>query len=202
MSKKRTPTKRTDATVYFQQLLDQFDLARRRVGEKPEERLRWLLQFVRTDLNLLHPEERRALAYDLRALLTPTNIGAREFRSSVLTPEEDDSLVEQLHAEIKRGLTNLLSEENSGWTFKQPDYVAICRSTKLNAKRIGFIKKVHFAAPSGKDAILNAVMDIILESGDLMRACSECKSPFVPVRRQEYCSIKCSQRARDRRRSK
>src|SRR6266852_8937546 len=30
------------------------------------------------------------------------------------------------------------------------------------------------------------------------RRCPECQRPFVPVRRQEYCSARCSQAARTR----
>src|SRR5687767_14508464 len=44
----------------------------------------------------------------------------------------------------------------------------------------------------------------LLESSQqgMLRARAECTTPFTPIKRQEYCSTKCSQKARDRRRKK
>jgi hypothetical protein len=40
----------------------------RRVGETPEQRLRWVVDFTRRDLDLLHPGELEALGWDLRLI--------------------------------------------------------------------------------------------------------------------------------------
>jgi hypothetical protein len=43
-------------------------------------------------------------------------------------------------------------------------------------------------------------VNLLLSAGENLLACAECGKPFVRERRQEYCSERCSQRVRNRRR--
>ena len=188
------------------QLDDRAFLARKRVGEKPLERLRWVIEFSRKDLSLLQPEERIALSYELHAIAwhSATSHGGKvsESRSLVTSSESySDSFVQELHAKIKTGLDELVTGEGR-LKVKQPNEFTLYRSSADNAKRIRFDRMLHFSASAIEEAILYGVADTLLEGQGLLRACAECQRPFIPVRRQEYCSIKCSQKARDRRRSR
>jgi hypothetical protein len=57
--------------------------------------------------------------------------------------------------------------------------------------------KGHGRAP---DRVRWAVVDLLLSVGENLLPCTKCGEPFVRERRQEYCSKRCSQRVRDRRR--
>ena len=80
--------------------VQELELAYRRMGRSPEERLKWLMQvFLKKDLDLLRPEERVALGYDLRTLY-PWHTGKK------LEPIPDPDL-RNLHGEIGEGLRRL-----------------------------------------------------------------------------------------------
>jgi hypothetical protein len=50
------------------------------------------------------------------------------------------------------------------------------------------------------DGVRSGVVNLLLAAGENLLACAECGAPFVRERRQEYCSERCSQRVRNRRR--
>jgi hypothetical protein len=194
--------------------VDRLVLGFKRVGQTPAARLKWLLAFKDQDLNLLHPQERAALGYDLQAL-----IGQREGLEiwTAIPTEEQVSveLVTEIQAEVRKGFARLFSDKDRRmgrpiglWGFPPPEAIYLQRTGPLSAKRsnvdlvIDLWRAGPIARPNPKHAILYGILNTVREGHDLLRLCSECKAPFVPVRRQEYCSTKCSQKARDRRRKK
>ncbi len=52
-----------------------------------------------------------------------------------------------------------------------------------------------------QDGIIEGVWNLLIDAGDRIRACADCGRPFVVRKRQEYCSLGCSQRTRNRRKA-
>jgi hypothetical protein len=211
MPKKNSPLPmrrlKREAELHYQRS----DLAQDRVGKKPIERLRWLIDFAKKPVSSLDPGERIPLGYELRAIASGSpksekSRAASEGRASIqsLGPL-DDALIREIHTEIQNGLKRVFSEGSpgsGGWNFNLPDLFNVYRTSPLKSKRIAFGTLSQFGLGREKDAILYGVADILLDNQRMLRACAECTSPFIPVRRQEYCSTSCSQKARDRRRKK
>jgi hypothetical protein len=187
------------------------NLAMARMGDTPAKRLAWLLRFMNTDLNLLHEEEQTALGYDLQALwLTAAHVPQKRDEAVRADPFRfqtmDQSELSGIQKWIKDGFATLFSEK-SIWIFPAPVRVVLYRQSPPNAKRSDLALVTDFATKDlswekQRRLIEHAIMWVVFAGKDLLRACSECKSPFIPVRRQEYCSANCSQKARDRRRKK
>jgi hypothetical protein len=217
MLKTKPSPKKTDDD--FQRL----QLAHKRIGGNPAARLKWLLDFKDRDLNLLHPGEREALSYDLKAFIS---YGGGELVTTFDSLKPVPSgLVTEIQAEVRQGFANLypatyinLDSNTTStaevWNFPRPEQVFLQRTSPDNAKRSKIELRMSLVSVKEgqnkerrifvdpKVAILYGILNTIREGQNLLRACSECKAPFIPVQRQEYCSTKCSQKARDRRRKK
>src|SRR5262249_15964526 len=139
-------------------------------------------------LDDLHPEEVRALGYELRALI-PRNWG---YTSDMSAVRED--VIRAIHRHIKAGVFSLLTK--SRWRSPVTSQIVLRRDDQDDhpTYRIGFSWK-----GTESDAILGGIMDLLVEVGDKLRACPRCHEPFVKNRRQAYCSVACSQKTRDRR---
>jgi hypothetical protein len=186
-------------------------LALARIGDTPQKRLAWLLWFMNTDLTVLREEEQVALGYDLMSLwLTLEGTDNVEFSPSVPSLSiyrMDQGELSEIQKWIKDGFRSLFSEKPRRWIFPAPEGIKLVRKSPLNAKRsdLTLVTVVPMILGTGgprRRSIELAILEIVFGGRDLLRACSECGSPFIPVRRQEYCSTKCSQKARDRRRKK
>ena len=204
---------------------ERLQLADKRIGENLAGRIKWLLDFKDRDLNLLHPEEREALGYDLKAFIS--------YGGSWLVSGFDSlkpipiGLAAGIQAKVRQGFANLYPETHiysdsnmtSGsevWDLPLPDQIFLVRTSPDNAKRSKIELRTSLvsvregrnkpmrAYVDPKKAILWSIANNILEGQEqnLLRGCSECRAPFIPVQRQEYCSTRCSQKARDRRRKK
>ena len=177
-------------------------VVRARIGDTPVKRLAWLLRFMNTDLELLRKEEQTALGFDLQTLWL--TVDAPEQAPPVGTWIMDRTELSETQKWIKDGLTALFSEKPNRWIFPAPQEMRLVRKSALDAKRSDIALVPVWPMPSDFDGqrrnIKLAILYIVLAAKDSLRLCSECKSPFIPVRRQEYCSPKCSQKARDRKR--
>jgi len=183
------------ATINSEQIsefIEQKRLGRQRVGRTPEERLGWVVSFARGDLDRLRPEERVALGYDLRALV-PRTWG---YRVPVAPLQEQD--LRSIHEEVRRGVASLL--EKGEWRLRATPRIVLMREEEeeedqaVPSYRVGLSWRGTEA-----QAILGGVMDLLLDVGDRLRACAQCREAFVKRKRQAYCSTACSQRARDQR---
>src|SRR4030095_14820787 len=88
--------------------LAEMNLARRRMGQTPEERLRWVVEsFCRRDLGELRAQEKQALGYDLRALIP---MGGQVIGR--VGPLKDNA-IERLHGEIGAGIRGLLARSSA-----------------------------------------------------------------------------------------
>ena len=160
----------------------------RRIGETAEQRLHWLLDFLRLDLALLTPGELEAKGDDLRAIAMHELRGVLlKTTSAPMPPGQLRSYQEQ----IDRGLRDLLGKECRwrlpGWSVLERD-----------AQGVRIVQE----GADERTGILSGVAQLVLAVGGHLRACADptCGRPFVATKRQAYCSTKHSQRIRNRKR--
>jgi hypothetical protein len=106
--------------------------------------------------------------------------------------QPDDVL--KIHDSIRRGFHGLLQEPSEPWAIDAKG-VFVARIPGQDAKQPQF--RFGSLGADQKSAILATVMGLLLEHGHQLRACESCKTPFLAVRRQIYCSPECSQNERN-----
>jgi hypothetical protein len=167
-----------------------------RVGLVPEPRLRWLLAFGNLDAAKLNAAQRAAAVQEARAfmLIQETEPDVRPLLRAWPPPRDDtpkvlsDSEVWTAQHWLKQGLDSLRRGEL--W-----DFVPRIRY-EMDAHKGRFW--VRLRANSRLDLFKALVYDALRDARFSVRHCPECKRAFVPVRRQAYCSARCSQAVRTR----
>lgn len=183
--------------------LDQQELALRRVGATPEERLRWVLNFTnKLDLDELGPGAKNDLGYDLWQITAP--VGWLTQRRMGPMPERQ---LREIQRAIAEGIQALFANRgrgeallDPGWKLPVPRRARLIRLSDPGAKPTLFIR--IFDGTSEEGSIINGVADLILRAGGRLRSCVECGAPFVARKRQAYCETKCSQKARNRKKAR
>ncbi len=157
-------------------------LMEQRLGRTSEDRLRWVVAFVRRDLRTLRPEEVKALGEDLRGLLpeTWTLTGAEAVQ---------EGEVNRLHRDLGEALRGFVKKSPKAWDLPSRG-VCVWRDSPE--------RPLHFTGRGPQSqGIPWGVINLLQEARDNLLACAECGEPFVAWKRQEYCSPICSQKARD-----
>jgi hypothetical protein len=165
------------------------------VGVEPGAQLRWLLDFGNLDSTSLSAEQRAAVVQEARAfvILQQLDPVIRErMRSWSRTDAAPDVLrnaeVWSAQRWLKQGLDLLRRSEK--WNFKpRVEY-------QLDAH--GDLFWARMTANSRLEQFKALAYDTFRDARFKFRRCPECKRPFVPVRRQAYCSAGCSQAVRTR----
>jgi hypothetical protein len=169
---------------------------RERVGTEPEARLRWLLQFGNLEPDALTVEQRAAIVQEARVFVFIQGIDPALrglMRAWPLpTDETPDVLTNNevwlAQLWLKRGLGLLRRGEK--WNFvPRVKYELDARKTLL---------WVRLTANSHLEQFKALAYDAFRDARLRFRLCPECRQPFVPVRRQGYCSAHCSQAVRTR----
>lgn len=163
------------------------ELARKRLGDTPEARLRWVVAFAQRDLDALRPEERIALGYDLRALI-PT--GWQITRD--MGPMADADLRKRQRVMAER-LGALL--DGASWELPlRRAYLTRVGEAGGKTHRFQFTWQGDEA-----EGIICGVVDLLQQAGSRLRACAkpDCKRPFIARKRQEFCSASCGQAVRN-----
>lgn len=193
--------------------LDEEELARKRMGDDPSARLRWVLDFVAQDLNALRPEEKVALGYDLRRFLP---VGW--MKNTPYSPLPLKAITE-IHREVSAGIRSLLTDPRSyrdgpalfvdseaGWKLPPVKTRIVRWSLPYSKTDKGTDRRTKFfVIRSGDDekaTILWGIADLLLNAGEKLRACDECRAPFVATKRQEFCTPECGQRVRNMKKAK
>jgi hypothetical protein len=184
--------------------LDEFKLAAARLGDTPEKVLQWVLRFVSRDLTALLPGERSNLAWDLRALSVYARNWHFEWKLDEPMPQVD---LLELQRELGEGIGAIVRAHE---TPTLPIGLLPSRWPRSVEQRATLISRAepqskgrrYWILWEGQDreAIVAAIWNIIIDVGNKLRACAECRSPFIAIKRQEYCTPACSQRARISRR--
>ena len=172
------------------------EMAVRRMGRTSEDRLRWLVSdFATKDLDALRAEELTALGYDLRQLLSPPWGVSR--RHGPLPPDD----VRRIQREVAKGLRILSRERRTnldeGWELPSGTDRVVPWFSGDEGKR----NRAFTIRSSGDEytVIIRGIANLIVKAGSRLRECERCQTPFVAVKRQEYCGSACSQQARDQR---
>src|SRR5262245_30158021 len=149
-------------------------LAAARIGQTPEEKLRWVVNFASRDLDSLRQEERIALGYDLRALIPPG--WSRKVPFGPMAEAE-------LRGIQARIATGLLASAEDPWMLggRMVLHRTFDERSRLSHYHLTF-------AGSERDAILGGVADLLVRTGRRVRICAECGKPLVARKRQAYCS--------------
>jgi hypothetical protein len=176
--------KKVSSTIWF------------RVGIEPEDRLRWLLQFGHLDSKQVGSQQRGAIRQEARAFAALQKIDpALRSRIAYFPPPTDaaqngltDAQIWKAQKWLKEGLDRLRQKEI--WRFVPK----ICY--EVDAPK--GILWVRLEANSALEEFKALAYDALREARIKFRLCPVCRKPFVPVRRQRYCSVSCSQKVRTR----
>ncbi len=84
------------------------------------------------------------------------------------------------------------------WRLPRPRYALLESAYDRESKR--HIFRVRWEGDE-QDVIIEGVWNLLIAAGNRLRVCLDCSKPFVVRKRQEYCSLECSQRRRNRRKS-
>ena len=154
----------------------------------PEQKLRWLLAFLQRDLDALYPEERVALGYDLAGLaLSGADMALVRHGADAVA----DTVLRKYQGDIRRGLQAVLD----GQPWELPGVPVLTRTDST------FRITVHGDEQAG--GLLVGIAHVLVAAGDRLRMCASdrqgegCGQMFVRTRRQTFCSLTCSQQARN-----
>jgi hypothetical protein len=175
---------------------------RHKEGRAREQAMQDLLHFALRDLAHFEPvdwQNARRLLHGLhaQAWLHPGNVLPPSDR---VVPQVSASreLIRDVHGKIGEGLATLFPAEggNLAWRewrlpLQSHDHVLVSYHGRLD----------RFMVANWPDTVWVAITRLFEEFGQLIRRCSVCESHrfFLRHRRQEYCSVACSQRVRSAR---
>jgi hypothetical protein len=176
------------------------------------ERLQWVLAFLRQDLETLTPEELVAIGDALqRATSWPAEVPGKPKQPY---PEMPAAQVRALQQEIRRGLHAVLAESVS-WDemrmmssgHKAPGGWAIPQVKTHHIVRVRLDPDGHDCRifPVEEDTtpdrrVVKGVVTLLYMLGHRLLPCRVCGTPFLRQYRQEYCSVRCSNKVRNKRR--
>jgi len=168
--------------------------SREHIVGSDEVRARWLLDFAFRDLKLLSPGDWLNLFTELQAFLSSRGfvygrIAHDEIERAVLEPE-----VRRVQKWLRSSLMRLVLNEGSTWRIEP---------------KVSFNFIFHrdqgltdWSFPGGASAVQDLfrfrAYETLRSQAHRFRSCLECRRPFIVRKRQEYCSVRCSQTLRTR----
>jgi hypothetical protein len=172
------------------------------------KRLRWvLLEFSRLDLEVLTSEELEALGDKLRHAAAPWWV---DRRGCTTMPAAQ---VLALQQEIRQGIQAVVGESLSfaesvqtsmnlirpgGWAIQGSRY-HIVRGQLDGDEGPPRVWRVSESTDE-RMAILEGVATLLVKFGDRLCTCPVCGTLFLRQYRQEYCTVRCSNKVRNKRR--
>jgi len=177
-------------------------------------RLRWVLEFIRRDLDTVPLEEIKAIGDDLQHATSPWWVGAT-WRQGKIRECTDMSAVDvrALQQEIRARIQDVMGESLSftesvqtslglirpgGWTI-EGSRSRIVRGHLYGDKCAPRIWRIRESTDE-RMAILEGVATLMVTLSDRLSICPVCETLFVRQHRQEYCTVRCSNKVRNRRR--
>lgn len=155
-----------------------------------EARAWWLINLAFLDLTQLSGGDWGNLRDDLHAFVLPQ--GARfgsEFDPVFVRSKQ---AVEEIQRWLREGLTRLVLVRSYQWIIR-PTHVFVLM---WYYGRVGDFPV--FAGTRFADLFKLRVVQALMDDAVRFRACLECHRPFVPRKRQTYCSARCSGTLRTR----
>lgn len=180
--------------AYAQRLAD-LKVAAQDVGATPASRLKWLVEFAQQDPATWQSSTRAAHGNSILAL---TGFYMPAFLHGGVTlpapiPAED---IDEVHRELSQMLRAIVNGR-AGETVFLPNEVVrtgIMRATERSKKPAIWASVHQYASPLG---VLHVLKDLILTAGERLVACKRCGTPFIAIKKQEFCTLDCSQAERN-----
>jgi hypothetical protein len=173
-------------------------VASRDIGDTASARLAWVVRFVRENPATWHSATRTANGDRLVAF------GKRGFPESLiggvdLPPPLSAPDIDAIHHEIGtflRAIVTCAPGQVVSWSI-EGSTAGLVRSTAVGAKPAIFASA--FGHKDARTAIMQHVRDLVLQAGERLLACPQCRAPFIAIRKQIFCTPECAQRARNAR---
>jgi len=199
MARMKASRRRSRTRALDDKMVGQIRRAWQQIDAEAGGALGWLTGFVRGDPSRWLPGEREAHGYRLLALVygrLPDNLV--RFRSDI--PQIAPASVEEIHAELGAFLRKLV-QAPAGVVPVPTEGLeeSLFRATAPGEKRAMF--GTSRGGPR-RTLLFQAVKKLILETGDRLTACPECREPFLALRKKKFCQSTCLQRWWDAKRPK
>jgi hypothetical protein len=165
-----------------------------RVGEQPEARLRWLVDFAQEDMSALTRGRAVDLFEEIKAFVfagLPSDVGDRVIGHHFGEDEDERDFVRNLHGRWRAALQQLLDE---GMFVYEATARYVLGRDPDGAMEFGMTADTE-------PGFFIAVFRLLSEQGGRLRRCSAqgCSRIFVGPERQTFCGARCAQRVRTRR---
>ena len=181
--------------------------AQRRLGS-PKKTLEWFLFFAEKDLARLSEAELLLDKYNLLSTSAGSWFTANMwtvYLNAFITRSTDlddpafftKPLNIQTLKRIQRGINQALADlfsEHGVWDFKPSRWYSdgLKRLSATDAKNTE-IEVFKFTASPAQTIIRGGFLRAVVEGVKFLRGCKRCRKAFVANKRQEYCSLNCSQ---------
>ena len=153
-----------------------------------QERLRWLVEMLREEFSSFGRSEAQAFREGLLRLIAPDWSANASIDQGL-----SNRAVEALHRELREVFWGFVAEPPRRWPL--PSAFAFLQHSEPGGA-------FYFSSEGPPEtAVRWAVANLLMESGENLLRCPECGTPFVRVRRQEFCSERCAQQVRDQRKA-
>ena len=161
--------------------------------------LSWLVEFLQVEIHSLpargyrFTKGWRDLGDELIVFSLPPSWNSVSEMVSVsdLEYRPGKQTIEKIQRELKRGISSLMKQE-SPRVWKIP---RLSPSAALVRLKTGKVTRVYRSGVL-RDRFLMTVTDLLQGQGQQLRMCPVCQRLFVVVKRQTYCSPRCSQNTR------
>jgi hypothetical protein len=178
----------------------------------PIQRLRWVLEFIRRDLDTLAPEVLGALGDDLLHATAPWLVGAAWWEgktrpctempaAEVLALQQD---IRECVQSVTRDPIDIIDtmivwpehEVTHGYIVPEgPERLVRVRFGRGHERIVWLSRKTN-----ERTEILRGVASLLTQFTDRLQTCPVCGTLFLRRYRKEYCGVKCSNKVRNKRR--
>jgi hypothetical protein len=183
-------------------------------GLSDAQRLHWILEFTRRDLDAVASDELRAIGDDLRHAAAPWWVHEAPYPCP--NGEDPDMSAAQLCAlqqEIRECIHAVMDDPMDmreltmihrgyapprGWVLPEGPTRLVCLRAHRDDPH-GLVMAVS-DTHNDRTAIMMGVAYLLSTCGDRLCTCQVCGTRFLRQYRQEYCTVRCSNKVRNRRR--
>lgn len=159
-------------------------------AKSPKERMRWLLQFASSELNNLTPGKQLDLWLDVQFFHIPFIHRLPQKTTVKSLPARGLERLQQLQSELREGLQAIRIRRHWVLPATPARWVVKVSRQEGNTDTLyrGDYRQMFFAG----------VADLLHDAWSFVRECRnpDCKSLFVPNRKQTYCRPECSTKVR------
>lgn len=164
-----------------------------RLPSTMDGRLRFLLAFAHQIPGRLGERDLRFMDHLVHAIALGAFVGGQKRQIEFSGSPLDGAMIVEMQRQMGECLRAMIAGDH--WTLPgAPSGVWLSRIGSKGKSRI--LKTVIGAFPY---TFWDTIAGWLEVGGNRLRACAECRTPFVATKRQVYCSKKCSQRVRQRR---